>query len=73
MESVQTDGSRFLFPGGPADIRRFNAMVCGIAHHMGERILDLLERNEAALRAKLQAQENAKRRKAKRQKIEKDW
>jgi len=32
-----------------------------------------LERNEAALRAKLQAQENAQRRKAKRQKIEKDW
>ena len=38
-----------------------------------QRILDLLERNEAALRAKLQAQENAKRQKANRQKIEKDW
>ena len=30
-----------------------------------QRILDLLERNEAALRAKLQAQENARRQKAK--------
>ena len=38
-----------------------------------ERILDLLERNEAALRAKLQAQENAKRNKGKKSKIEKDW
>ncbi len=37
------------------------------------RILDMLERSEATLRAKLQAQENAKRRKANRQKIEKDW
>ena len=45
----------------------------GIQPEDAERILDLLERNEAALRAKLQAQENAKRRKAKRQKIEKDW
>ena len=38
-----------------------------------ERILDMLERNEAAIRAKLQAQENAKRRKGKKTKIEKDW
>ncbi|MCH1576274.1 MAG: VWA domain-containing protein [Flavobacteriales bacterium] len=38
-----------------------------------ERILDMLERNEAALRTKLQAQENAKRRKGKKTKIEKDW
>jgi len=38
-----------------------------------ERILDMLERNEAALRAKLQAQENAKRKKGKKAKIEKDW
>jgi tetratricopeptide (TPR) repeat protein len=38
-----------------------------------ERILDMLERNEAALRAKLQAQENAKRNKGKKTKIEKDW
>ena len=38
-----------------------------------QRILDMLERNEAALRAKLQAQENAKRRKGKKTKIEKDW
>ena len=38
-----------------------------------QRILDLLERNEAALRAKLQAQENAKRQKANRQKMDKDW
>ena len=38
-----------------------------------ERILDMLERNEAALRAKLQAQENAKRGKGKKTKIEKDW
>ena len=38
-----------------------------------ERILDMLERNEAALRAKLQAQENAKRNKGKQTKIEKDW
>jgi len=38
-----------------------------------ERILDLLERNEAALRAKLQAQENDKRNKGKKSKIEKDW
>lgn len=37
------------------------------------RILDMLERNEAALRAKLQAQENAKRNKGKKTKIEKDW
>ena len=33
----------------------------------------MLERNEAALRVKLQAQENAKRRNGKKSKIEKDW
>ena len=33
----------------------------------------MLERNEAALRAKLQAQENAKRKKGKKTTIEKDW
>ena len=66
QDGEQQDGESLGKPGE-------EPRAVGIQPEDAERILDLLERNEAALRAKLQAQENAKRRKAKRQKIEKDW